>query len=76
MVEDKESRVWTYSGYKANERPVRFRLGEKELAVRKIVDRWYGEKHDYFKVVADDAKVYLLKRDREADVWYSERKPK
>lgn len=76
MSEEKEIRVWTYSGYKANERPVRFSLGRKELAVKEILDRWYGEAHDYFKVFADDAETYLLKWDRQADVWYGERKIK
>lgn len=76
MPEEKEIRVWTYSGYKANERPVRFSLGRKELAVKEILDRWYGEALDYFKVLADDAETYLLTWDREADAWYGERKPK
>jgi len=72
-VEEKEIRVWSYSGYKADERPLRFRLERKELAVKEILDRWYGEKHDYYKVLADDAETYLLKRDRETDIWYGKR---
>ena len=75
-MEEKEIKVWAYSGYKANERPLRFSLGEKQLTVEDILDRWYGEKHDYFKILADDAETYLLKWDREADVWYGERKSK
>jgi len=73
MVEEKEIRVWSYAGYKANERPLRLNLGDKELTVKEILDRWYGEKHDYFKVLADDVETYLLKWDREADIWYGKR---
>ncbi len=74
MAEEKEILVWTYSGYKADERPLRFNLEGRSFAVMEIVDRWYGERHDYFKVVADDAETYLIKWDRVGDVWYGERK--
>ena len=47
-------RVETYDGYRAGERPLRFRLGEKRREVVEILDRWFGEDHDYFKVRADD----------------------
>jgi hypothetical protein len=75
-MEEKEIKVRAYSGYKGNERPLRFNLEGKELVVADILDRWYGERHDYFKVLADDAETYLLKRDRETDTWYGKRKPK
>ena len=42
--------------------------GEKKR-INNIVDRWYGLEHDYFKVAADDGKVYLLKWHRSLDVW-------
>ncbi|MEJ5377074.1 MAG: hypothetical protein WHX93_10880 [bacterium] len=61
--------VSCYSGYKADERPVRFRLGQKELKVQEILDRWYGENHDYFKVKADDGNMYLLCHLRDEDIW-------
>ena len=62
-------RVMTYAGYKADERPVRFTLGATTREVRETVDRWYGEGHDYFKVIADDGNLYLLRHDRAADEW-------
>jgi len=61
--------VQTYSGFKADERPVSFSLGERSLQVREIVDRWYDVDHNYYKVLADDGKSYLLRHDLNADAW-------
>jgi len=40
------------------------------LGVVEVVDRWYGEEHDYFKVLADDGRVYLIRWHRLMDVWF------
>lgn len=61
--------VQCYSGYKADERPVRFRLGERLLEVEELLDSWYGQEHDYFKVRADDGNTYLLRHRRSEDLW-------
>ena len=61
--------VAAYSGYKANERPLYFRFEQKKLSVVDVLDRWYGEEHDYFKVLADDGKVYLIRWHRLLDSW-------
>lgn len=69
----KKIEVVGYSGYKANERPLCFVLDGERLLVQNIIDRWYGVEHDYFKVVADDGKVYLLKWHRSLDLWFVEK---
>lgn len=61
--------VQCYSGYKADERPVRFHMGERQLEVEEVMDRWYGEDHEYFKVLADDGAIYVLKHHRPQDWW-------
>jgi len=66
----KEIEVAAYSGYKANERPLYFLIDCNRLEVKEIVDRWYGEEHDYFKVLADDGRVYLLRWRRSEDRWH------
>ena len=66
---EKHIEVFSYSGYKANERPLSFVLGEETLRVKKIVKRWRGEDHDYFRVLADDGEAYLLKWNRNQDHW-------
>ena len=66
----KQIEVVAYSGYKANERPISFVLDGCERDIENIIDRWYGVEHDYFKVVADDGKIYLLRWQRYQDLWF------
>ena len=70
-------RVRCYAGYKGDERPVRFELGEHEYAVVELLDQWYGPDDDYFKVRADDGNLYILRRHRADNSWDLEsfRKP-
>jgi hypothetical protein len=68
--EVKKIEVIAYSGYKSNERPLRFVLNDKSVEISGVLDRWYGEEHDYFKVLADDGYVYLLKWHRSLDIWF------
>ena len=53
--------VESYAGWKAEERPVRFRLNEREYLVEEVVDQWYGPEHVFFKVCADDGNMYILR---------------
>ena len=62
-------RVETYDGYRAGERPLRFHIGAKKREVLEVLDRWFGEDHDYFKVIADDGGVYVLRYNRSEDSW-------
>lgn len=50
-----------YSGHKADERPVRFRIDEHEYRVIAVIDRWYGPQDAWFKVQADDGNLYILR---------------
>ena len=50
-----------YSGFKADERPARFFLGERGYQVLEIRDQWYGPESTYFKVWADDGNFYILR---------------
>ena len=62
-------RVEGYSGYKADERPLRFCLGERWYEVREVVDRWYGPDYVYFRVRADDGNLYVLRLDQGTQEW-------
>jgi len=62
-------KVTTYSGYKADERPTWFTLGERTFQVREILDSWHGEDHTYFKLIADDGNLYIIRHNRGADTW-------
>ena len=67
---NKKIDVAAYAGYKGDERPLLFVLDRQKLIVEDVMDRWYGQENDYFKVLASDGRVYLLKRHRETDLWY------
>ena len=54
--------VVCYSGYKADERPVGFRLGGRDYIVEELLDQWYGPQDVFFKVKANDGNVYILRR--------------
>ncbi|HVH87875.1 MAG TPA: hypothetical protein VM912_14200, partial [Terriglobales bacterium] len=53
--------VQCYSGAQADERPVRFRLDDREYLVEEILDQWYGQEHIFFKLRADDSNFYILR---------------
>lgn len=65
----KIERVETYSGYTADEKPISFSTGNKELKVNKIIDRWRDPECDYFKIEASDSATYILKHIFEDDSW-------
>ena len=54
--------VVCYSGYKGDERPVRFRLSDRGYFVEELLDQWYGPQDVFFKVRANDGSVYILRR--------------
>ncbi|MBZ5611279.1 MAG: hypothetical protein LAP38_23705 [Acidobacteriia bacterium] len=54
-------RVECYSGYKAEERPLRFRLGGQDHSVEAVLDQWHSPDATYFKVRSDDGNIYVLR---------------
>ena len=46
--------VECYSGYKADERPVRLKLRDGAREIVAIEDRWYSPGATYFRVLVDD----------------------
>jgi hypothetical protein len=55
--------VLCYSGHKGDERPVRFRLGGQDYFVEELLYQWYGPQDVFFKVQANDGRVYILRRN-------------
>lgn len=62
-------RVSCYAGYQGEESPRRFWIGEREVAVEEVVDRWYEPDLRYYKVRGSDGAVYILRHDFESDLW-------
>jgi len=61
--------VESYSGYRANERPIRFVMSGQEYEVAEIEDRWYSPGATYFRVVAGDGNRYVLRHEEAQDEW-------
>jgi hypothetical protein len=61
--------VECYAGYRGEETPRRFRLGERSVDVREVLDQWHAPDHRYFKVRGDDGDAYILRHDMVRDRW-------
>jgi hypothetical protein len=64
-----ELRVESYAGYKGDQYPLRFMLGEQILEVEEVEDQWYSPSSQYFRVRAGDGNVYVLRHDQELHHW-------
>jgi hypothetical protein len=62
-------KVECYAGYKSEQFPQRFTLGEQILRVEDIEDQWYGPSSRFFRVRASDGNIYILRYDEEQDNW-------
>ncbi|HYL83439.1 MAG TPA: hypothetical protein VE263_04335 [Candidatus Angelobacter sp.] len=66
---DQTIRVECYSGYKADERPVRLHLGGRALEIAAVEDRWYSPGATYFRVLTSDGDRYVLCHEEAQDQW-------
>ena len=62
-------RVDCYAGYRADESPTRFFIGQRAITIEEIVDRWLDPRHRYFKVRGDDDGIYILRQDVPSKTW-------
>ncbi len=62
-------RVERYAGYRGEQEPLAFWLGERRLAVHAVIDRWFTPAQRCFKVDADDGNSYVLRHDEASGDW-------
>lgn len=62
-------RVETYSGFKADQRPLRLHLGNRTFEVAAVEDSWYSPGETYFRVLTADGDRYVLRHIEAQDVW-------
>lgn len=62
-------RVECYAGYRGEESPRRFYLGDQAVDVLEVLDRWLSPEHRYFKCRGADDATYILRQDVSADCW-------
>ena len=58
-----------YAGRKADERPVRFRIGDRDYMVEEIIEQWYGPDDSFYRVRAGDDNLYLLHHHTSTGAW-------
>ena len=58
-----------YAGYRGEETPRRFRLGDQLVEVHEVVDRWLAPDHRYFKVKTSRGETYILRHDVTSGGW-------
>jgi len=61
--------VETYAGYKADERPMRLKLGGQTLEILEVEDRWYSPGETFFRVRVEGGDRYVLRHTEAQDVW-------
>ncbi len=62
-------RVECYAGYRGEETPRQFSLGDRKVEVIKVIDRWLAPDHRCFKVLGKDGRVYFLRQDAVTGRW-------
>lgn len=62
-------KVKCYEGYKSEEKPISFLLGNKEVHIKEIIDQWYGENHRYFKIYDTKDNIYIIRQDYNSYIW-------
>jgi hypothetical protein len=61
--------VECYAGYRDEEEPRAFRLGERRFEVVDVLDRWLDPRHRYFKVKVEDGRQFILRHDTASGEW-------
>lgn len=61
--------VECHAGYRGEETPRRFRLGECVVEIAEVVDSRLAPDHRYFKVRDTQGDLYILRQDVAADRW-------
>src|ERR1700676_156024 len=60
--------VECYAGYRGDETPLRFRLGDHATEVMEVLDRWLAPDYRYFKVRTAD-RIYILRNAVTSGEW-------
>jgi hypothetical protein len=69
MPEHTQLRVSCHAGHRGEETPRKFFLGDREVEVIEVLDRWIAPDHRYFKCLGSDDSVYILRHDVVDERW-------
>ena len=62
-------RVESYAGFRGDQNPQRFFMGERKVEIEEVIDRWLEPEYGYFKVQGDDGGIYILRHDGPTGEW-------
>ncbi|WP_020563911.1 hypothetical protein [Methylosarcina fibrata] len=62
-------RVDCSTGYREEQTPRRFFMGDKAVDIEEILDRWLSPEYSYFKVRGADGDIYILRHDQLTRRW-------
>jgi hypothetical protein len=69
MIKRIAVQVDCYAGYKGEQTPRAFTVGDRRVAVQEVLDQWLAPDHRYFKIKGDDGGLYILRHDIESTDW-------
>ena len=49
--------------------PVSFALRDRSFRILEVADRWHGADHAYYRIIADDGNLYVIRHDLDEDEW-------
>ena len=58
-----------YAGSRGEETPRRYRLGDRLVEIRTVVDQWRTPDHRYFRVRTAAGESYTLRQDVRSGAW-------
>lgn len=61
--------VDTAATLQGDEEPVAFLLGSRRVCVLEVLDRWLSTEQSYYKILADDGALYILRREMATGDW-------
>jgi len=67
--DDRGLEVTCYAGYRGEEEPREFQLGDHTVQVVEVLDRWLDPEYRYFKCRGSDGDTYILRHDVRTHRW-------
>jgi hypothetical protein len=64
-----ELTVNCYAGHRGEQTPRQIQFGKRKIEVVEIVDQWLSPDHRYFKLIADDQGLYIIRHDEREQKW-------
>lgn len=68
----RETRVESYSGYVADERPLRFTIAGEWQVVEEVLDRWRTPEEDAWRIRTGRGERFVLRRLGQQSRWTAE----